>query len=117
MRFVLPFVLALPMLAQSPQKTTDVMVMLTAKPGIAREQIMKVMPEEVRATVKLYLDGKIRQWFSRADGRGVMFILNAKDVAEAKAAMESLPLAKENLMDYEYTPLAPLTPLNALLKP
>ncbi|MBZ5602499.1 MAG: hypothetical protein LAO79_09350 [Acidobacteriia bacterium] len=91
------------------------MVMLTVKPGVAREQVMKVMPEEVRATVRLYLDGRISQWFSRGDGRGVIFILSAKDVAEAKAAMETLPLAKENLMDYEYTPLAPLAPLNYLL--
>ena len=120
MRFLLPLILALPLAAQSQQappqpKTTGVMVMLTVKPGGAREQVMKVMPEEVRATVRLYLDGRISQWFSRGDGRGVMFILSAKDVAEAKAAMETLPLAKENLMDYEYTPLAPLAPLNYLL--
>jgi len=31
---------------------------------------MNVMPAEIRATVKLYLDGKIRQWYSRGDGRG-----------------------------------------------
>jgi hypothetical protein len=47
--------------AVSP-KTTEVMVVLTAKQGISRDQIMKVMPAEIRATVKLYLDGKIRQW-------------------------------------------------------
>ncbi len=109
--------LALPLGAQPPQKTTDVMVMLTVKPGIAREQVMKVMHDEVEATVRLYLDGTIRQWFSRGDGRGVMFILNAKDVPSAKAVMEALPLAKENLVDYEYTPLGPLGPLNYLLTP
>src|SRR5262245_66312847 len=49
--------------------TTGVLVILTAKPGIARDQIMSVMPAEVRATVQLYLGGKIREWFARADGR------------------------------------------------
>jgi hypothetical protein len=44
-------------------KTTEVMVILTARQGVSREQIMKVMPAEIRATVKLYLDGKIRQWY------------------------------------------------------
>ena len=34
-------------------KTTDVMVILTAKPGVTRQQIMNIMPAEVRATVKL----------------------------------------------------------------
>jgi hypothetical protein len=99
----------------TPSKTTEVMVMLTVKPGISREQIAKVLPEEVRATVRLYLDGRIRQWFSRSDGKGVMFILDSKDVAEAAAVMEQLPLAKEKLADYEFTPLSPLAPLSVLL--
>jgi len=51
---------------------------------------MKIMPAEIRATVPLYLDGKIQQWFTRGDGRGVIFILNCKDVAEARALIESL---------------------------
>ena len=112
-------VLATCLAAQAPAppqpKTTEVLVMLTVKPGIAREQILKVMPDEVRATVRLYLDGKIRQWYSRSDGRGVVFLLDCQDVAEAKAVMESLPLSKEALADYEYTALAPLGPLRLLL--
>ena len=108
------FLAVLPAFAQ--QKTTDVLVMLTVKPGIAREQVLKVMPQEVRDTVGLYLDGKIRQWFSRGDGRGVVFILNAKDTAEARAIMEQLPLSKQNLVDLEFTPLAPLAPLRYLLE-
>ena len=102
--------------AQPPAaKVTDVMVTLTVKPGIARDQIVKVMHEEVSATVRLYLDGKIRQWYSRADGRGVVFILACGTVDEAKTIMERLPLAKLNVMDYEYVGLAPLQPLNFLL--
>jgi hypothetical protein len=63
------------------------------------------MPAEIRATVPLYLDGKIQQWFTRGDGRGVIFILNCKDVAEARALIESLPLSKENLMDEQFIPV------------
>jgi hypothetical protein len=114
------FAVMLPIAGQppaTPLKTTDVLVMLTVKQGITRDQIQKVMPEEVRATVRLYLAGKIRQWFSRADGKGVIFILNSNDVAEAKSVMEQLPLSKENLVDYEYTAMTPLAPLTALLGP
>jgi hypothetical protein len=100
----------------APVKVTDVLVILTAKPGIMRDQIVKVMPEEVSATVRLYLDGKIRQWYSRADGKGVVFILACGGVEDARAMMEKLPLAELNLMDYEYLPLGPLQPLGALLK-
>jgi hypothetical protein len=59
-------------------KTTEVMVILTAKQGVERHQIMKVMPAEIRSTVKLYLDGKIRQWYSKGDGRGVIFLLDVQ---------------------------------------
>jgi hypothetical protein len=96
-------------------KTTEVMVVLTAKQGINREQIMKVMPAEIRATVKLYLDGKIRHWYSRGDGRGVILFLDAKTIDEAHAIMDTLPLSKENLMDHEYIPVGPLLPLGSLI--
>ena len=96
-------------------KTAEVMVILTAKQGVDRQQIMKVMPAEIRATVKLYLYGKIRQWYSKGDGRGVIFLLDAKTIDEAHAIMDALPLSKENLMDHEYIPVAPLLPLAILI--
>jgi hypothetical protein len=96
-------------------KTTEVMVIVTAKQGVTRQQIMDVMPAEIRATVKLYLDGQIRQWYSRGDGRGVVLFLDVKTVDEAHAVMETLPLAKENLIDHEYVPVGPLMPLAGLI--
>jgi len=96
-------------------KTTEVMVILTARQGVSRHQIMKIMPAEIRATVKLYLDGRIRQWYSRGDGRGVILFLDVKSVVEAHAIMDTLPLSKENLMDHEYIAVGPLMPLSALL--
>ena len=130
MKFLLPFVLsAYPFaaVAQSPSssaptpsgapspKTTEMLVILTAKDGVTRQQIMNIMPAEVRATVKLYLDGKIRQWYSRGDGKGVVFFLDAKTVDEAHAIMDTLPLSKEDLMDHEYIPVGPLLPLGVLI--
>ena len=96
-------------------RTTEVMVILTAKQGVTRQQIMNVMPAEIRATVKLYLDGKIRQWYSRGDGQGVVLFLDVKTVDEAHAVMDTLPLSKENLMDHEYIPVGPLMPLAGLI--
>jgi hypothetical protein len=95
--------------------TTGVLVILTAKSGITREQVMAVMPAEVRATVQLYVNGKIREWFSRADGRGAVFLLDAKDAHEAETIMDALPLAKQNLMDHEYIAVGPLLPLGMLI--
>jgi hypothetical protein len=99
----------------STSTATGVFALLTAKPGVKREQVMAVMPAEIRATVQLYLEGKIREWHSREDGRGGVFLLNTRDVAEARSIMESLPLAKENMLDREYIPVGPLMPLRLLL--
>jgi hypothetical protein len=108
---------AVPLFAQTPvaAPTTAVLLRLTVKPGVDRPQVTKVMPEEIRDTVKLYLDGKIQQWYSLSDGKGVIFILNCGSVAEAKTLVEALPLAKANLVNLEYTALAPLTPLRLLV--
>src|SRR5262250_2269872 len=97
-------------------KITGVLTILTPKPGVTVEQVMKFMPAEIRATIPLYLDGKIQQWFTRGDGKGVIFLLNCKDLEEAKALMETLPLSKENLMDEQFIPVGPLLPLGILLR-
>jgi bifunctional DNA-binding transcriptional regulator/antitoxin component of YhaV-PrlF toxin-antitoxin module len=78
---------------------------------------MAVIPAEIRATVNLYLDGKIREWYSRGDGKGVVFLVDANTEDEARNIMETLPLAKEHLMDTEYIPVGPLMPLRALMGP
>src|SRR5579863_461179 len=115
------FATVLAPLAQSqstpPQpKITGVLMILTPKPGATVEQIMKIMPAEIRATVPLYLDGKIQQWFTRGDGKGVIFLLNCKDKAEARALVENLPLSKANLVDEQFIPVGPLLPLGILLR-
>jgi hypothetical protein len=106
-----------PSLAQvqtASSTTTGVMVILTVKAGVTREQVMAVMPAEIRQTVQLYLTGKIREWYSRGDGRGVVFLLDTRDVAEAQTIMDGLPLAKQNIMDHEYIAVGPLLPLGLL---
>jgi len=132
MKFMIPFLIALLAVASVAQsqsavapgvptvaipRTTEVLVIQTPKKGVTAQQVMAVIPAEIRATVKLYLDGKIRQWYSRGDGKGVIFLVDAKSEGEARALMETLPLAKEHLMDHEYFPVGPLMPLRALMGP
>ncbi len=132
MKFMIPFVLVmLPVAAVAQSQsgaasgvpsvaippTTEVLVIQTPRQGVTAQQIMAVMPSEVRETVKLYLDGKIREWYSRGDGKGVIFLVEAKTEDEARAIMETLPLAKEQLMDHQYIPVGPLMPLRMLIGP
>jgi hypothetical protein len=95
-------------------KSTAVLVIETPRPGVTPQQIMAVIPEEIQATVKLYFDGKIREWYSRGDGKGVVFLLDVKTEDDARALMETLPLAKEQLIDHQYVAVGPLMPLRAL---
>jgi len=101
----------------TPPPATHVMTILTIKPGIQQADLTKIMPDEVKETVRMYLDGKIEQWYSLTEGRGVLFILNCKTADEAKALMDSLPLGKAHYADYKFTPLAPLGPLRYLVGP
>src|SRR5438270_5876892 len=92
-------------------KTTAVLVIQTPKQGVTPQQVMAVIPDEIQATVKLYLNGKIREWYSRGDGKGVIVLLDVKTVDEARDIVETLPLAKAQLMDHQIIPVGPLMPL------
>ena len=107
--------------AQMPSQelpTTNVLVTIKGKPGVRqRPDFAEILPNEVRETVKLYLGGKISQWYSRADGGGVVFIMNASSVEEARKVIHSLPFASRDLVIDEYIPLAPMAPLGMLIAP
>jgi hypothetical protein len=74
-----------------------------------------VLPSEVRETVRLYLNGKIDQWFIQQDQSGVVFIMNLTDPKEAHELLEKLPLGRAGLMEFKIIPLGPISPLRMLL--
>ncbi len=115
---VLAVVIAPPAEAQNPPAapTTHVLVTLTRNPeGPQGPEIMNMMQDEVRATLQLYLDGKITQWYRRGDLPGVMLILNATSIPEAEALIDELPFRKADVTIAEYVALSPMTPLRVLL--
>jgi hypothetical protein len=95
--------------------TTKILAIGTLNPGVEFAQARAILPTEVRETAKLYLDGKIDQWYSLQEKRGVAFILNVTDVAAAHDMLEKLPLGQAHLMTFELIPLGPLNPLRQLL--
>jgi hypothetical protein len=74
-----------------------------------------VLPSEVRETVRLYLDGKIDQWYLKQDQSGVVFVMNLTDPQEARALLEKLPLGQAGLMEFQFIQLGPISPLRLLL--
>jgi hypothetical protein len=74
-----------------------------------------ILPSEVRDTVRLYLAGKIDQWYVKQDLSGVVFVMNVTDPQEAHALLERLPLGQAGLMEFQFIPLGPISPLRLLL--
>jgi hypothetical protein len=100
--------------ATPPTPTTRILAIGTLNAGVDPAAARAILPTEVRETVKLYLDGKIDQWYSLQGRIGVAFILNVTDPAAAHDMLEKLPLGQAHLMSFELIPLGPLNPLRAL---
>ena len=94
--------------------TTKILAIGTVNPGVDPAKVFAILPNEVRDTVDLYLNGKIDQWYSLEDRRGVVFLLNVTDLAAAHEMLEKLPLGQAHLMSFELIPIGPLNPLRAL---
>ena len=80
------------------------------------EQRQHVMPNEVPATLRLYLDGKIEQFWYRQDKPGVVFLMNVDSIDQAKTAVDALPLVKEGFAQYDLMQVGPLAPLSLLIQ-
>jgi len=95
-------------------QATKILAIGTINPGVDQAKVFEILPTEVRDTVNLYLDGKIDQWYSLQDRRGVVFILNVTDPKAAHEILERLPLGQAHLMSFELMQLGPLNPLRRL---
>ena len=96
--------------------TTKVLAIGSLNGPLSQEQRKGIMSHEVPDTIKLYLAGKIDQWYVRQDGKGVVFLLNLSSVDQAKSLLDQLPLGQAKMMHFEFIPLGPLSPLGLLLE-
>jgi hypothetical protein len=103
---------AQPMTTSTP--TTKILAIGTINPGVDPAKVFAILPNEVRDTVDLYLNGKIDQWYSQLERRGVVFILNVTDPAAARDMLEKLPVGQAHLLSFELIPIGPLNPLRQL---
>jgi hypothetical protein len=58
--------------ATTSTPTTKILAIGTINPGVDPAKVFAILPNEVRDTVDLYLDGKIDQWYSQQERRGVV---------------------------------------------
>ena len=92
-----------------------VFAIASAQPSLTPDKLQQHMPNEVPATLKLYLDGKVEQFWFR-EKAGPIFLMNVESVEQAKATLDALPLVADGLMTYELLPVGPLAPLGRLIQ-
>lgn len=92
-----------------------VFAIASAKPTLTPEKLQQHMPNEVPATLRLYLEGKVEQFWFR-EKAGPIFLMNVESVEHAKATLDTLPLVADGVMSYELLPVGPLAPLGMLIQ-
>jgi hypothetical protein len=82
---------------------------------ITPEQLQQIMPKEVPATLKHYLDGTVEQFWFR-EKAGPIFLMNVESLEDAKTELATQPLVAGDLMTYELMAVSPLRPLGLLIQ-
>ena len=85
--------------------------------ALSPEQRQEYLPKEVPATLQLYLDGKMEQFWLRAKEAGVIFLMTVESIDEADRLLKGLPLGHANLLTFDLMPVGPLLPLGMLMTP
>jgi hypothetical protein len=98
-----------------PVPTTKILAIGRLNAPPTPEELKLLSSQEAPETVRLYLAGKIDQWYSINNGNGVVFLLNVSTIEEASTLLEALPLGKAKLMTFQLIPLGPLRPLALML--
>jgi muconolactone delta-isomerase len=71
------------------------------------EQFAVHIDAERERVRELYRDGIVRSIWSRKDKPGAVMLLECADEAAAQAAVNSLPLARRNMLEVQILPLSP----------
>jgi hypothetical protein len=95
--------------------TTKLLAIGTFTAKGSPERWKPLLPAEVRDTVRLYLAGKIDQWYLKQDQSGVVFLMNVTDPKEALELLGRFPFGQAGLMEFQIIPLGPIGPLRVLL--
>lgn len=85
-------------------------------PEASSSEISRLNLSEMEYVWSRYKSGAIREMYERADGRGVVLILELDDEVAARTLLDKLPLAQEHLIKVEMIELRPFSMLSALFQ-
>jgi len=84
-----------------------------AAPATVSEASLALQQEQ--ETLRLYLNGKVEQFWFRKDGKGVVLLMAADSQDQAASLLGALPFAKANTIRFEILPVGPMVPFVWLL--
>ncbi len=77
-------------------------------PGVSSGQFTaEIKRAEGARAWELYQSGVIRELYFRAERTQAVLVLECAGAEEARAALQTLPLVRAGLIDFEIIPLAP----------
>jgi hypothetical protein len=84
-----------------------------AAPASVPEASLALQQEQ--ETLKLYLNGKVEQFWFRRDGKGIVLLVSAGSLDEATALLGSMPFMRANAIRFEILPVGPMMPFIRLI--
>jgi hypothetical protein len=84
-----------------------ILALETPVPGVMPWQARPHLKDEARRMWELYRAGVIREMYFRADRTNVVLIMECADVESARSALDTLPLVKAGLIEFEMIALVP----------
>ena len=84
-----------------------ILAMEKKRPGKTPEDFAPYLKEETRKVWELNQSGVIRETYLRADRNEAVLVLECADLKEATKILDSLPLVKRGLIDFDIVPLRP----------
>ncbi|OGO59316.1 MAG: hypothetical protein A2029_05040 [Chloroflexi bacterium RBG_19FT_COMBO_47_9] len=74
------------------------------------------MAEEARRVYELYKEDKIREIYFQKQNHTAVIIFEVKDITEARNLINSLPLVKNKLIDFDLVELIPYNGLDRIIE-
>ena len=94
-----------------------ILVLAQRHVDVSLEQMRPHFKAEVEAVWRLYTQGIIREFYTRADNGGpAILTVESESVEAAKKALAELPLVEMKMLDLDLIPLAPFRNLDHLFQ-
>ena len=95
-----------------------ILVLAQRHKDVSLDQMRPHFKAEVEAVWRLYTQGIVREFYTRADNGGpAILTVESDSVESAQQVLEQLPLVELQMIDLDLIPLAPFNGLTHLFQP